>query len=304
MDYQSYLREEGVREALITQIEGFRANPQVQAEPEGLPGEMERLPAEPEFLYYGTQVLESAVSALMLGYNILLTGSKATGKNVLANTLAWILGRPAWDISFHINTDSQSLLGQDTFKHNEVVFRPGPVYQCAQAGGIGILDEINMAKNEAVAVLHALLDHRRVLEIPGYDRLKLHPATRFIATMNFGYAGTRDLNEALASRFLILRMPMISAQNLEKLMRRQYPSIGDADVKALLGLFNDLQQKSRAGEITTRPVDLRGLLAALDLMAVGEDVYAAMDMGLTNKSFDEFERQVVSDSIHLHLKRR
>ena len=25
-------------------------------------------------------------------------------------------------------------------------------------------------------------------EVPGYDRLSLHPATRFIATMNYGYA--------------------------------------------------------------------------------------------------------------------
>ena len=297
MDYQNYLRDEGIREELITQIELFRRENQ-EIERSG------RVLTEPDFLYYGTKVLESAISALLLGYNILLTGSKATGKNVLANTLAWILGRPAWDISFHINTDSQSLLGQDTFKNNEVVFRPGPVYRCAQAGGIGILDEINMAKNDAVAVLHALLDHRRILEVPGYDRLKLHSATRFIATMNFGYAGTRDLNEALASRFLVLRMPLISEENLAKLICKRQPDISAVELKSLVRLFNDLQQKSRAGEITTRPVDLRGLLAALDLISRGEDVYEAMDMGLTNKSFDEFERQVVADSIRLHLKRR
>ncbi len=297
MDYQTYLLGEGIAKELIEEIEVFRK----ENRSDEISG---RVPAEPDFLYYGTQVLESAVRALLQGYNILLTGSKATGKNVLANTLAWILGRPAWDISFHINTDSQSLLGQDTFKNNEVVFRPGPVYEVSKAGGIGILDEINMAKNEAVAVLHALLDHRRILEVPGYDRLKLHSATRFIATMNFGYAGTRDLNEALASRFLILRMPMISAQNLEKLIRRQQSGISQAELTSLSRLFNDLQQKSRAGEITTRPVDLRGLLAALDLIAKGQNVYDAMDMGLTNKSFDEFERQVVHDSIRLHLKGR
>ena len=297
MDYKSYLQAEGIRGDLIPKIELFRAEYEVS-------DYFGRVVASPEFLYFGTQVLENALSALLLGHNILLTGSKATGKNVLANTLAWILGRPAWDISFHINTDSQSLLGQDTFKNNEVVFRSGPVYQCAQVGGMGILDEINMAKNDAVAVLHALLDQRRVLEVPGYDPLKLHPATRFIATMNFGYAGTRDLNEALASRFLILRMPMISSQNLEKLIRQRQPSLPEADLKALARLFNDLQQKSRAGEITTRPVDLRGLLGGLDLIGQGCDIYEAMDMGLTNKSFDEFERQVVSDSIRLHLKGR
>ena len=68
-----------------------------------------------------------------------------------------------------------------------------------------------MARNEALAVLHSLLDYRRMMDIPGYDLLELHPATRFIATMNYGYAGTRELNEALASRFVVLRLPVITS---------------------------------------------------------------------------------------------
>lgn len=52
------------------------------------------------------------------------------------------------------------------------------------------MDEINMAKSEAMAVLHATLDFRRTIDIPGYERIELHPATRFIATMNYGYSGT------------------------------------------------------------------------------------------------------------------
>ena len=62
-------------------------------------------------------------------------------------------------------------------------------------------------KNDAVSVLHATLDHRRRIDIPGYNRILLHPATRFIGTMNYGYAGTRELNEALVSRFMVIDMP-------------------------------------------------------------------------------------------------
>ena len=46
-----------------------------------------------------------------------------------------------------------------------------------------------MAKSEAMAVLHATLDFRRTIDVPGYDRIDLHPATRFIATM------TMDIQE-------------------------------------------------------------------------------------------------------------
>ena len=83
-------------------------------------------------------------------------------------------------------------------------------------GGFGVLDEINMEKNESLAVLHATLDFRRIIDVPGYDRITLHPATRFIATMNYGYAGTRELNEALMSRFMVINMPLISQENLDK----------------------------------------------------------------------------------------
>ena len=90
------------------------------------------------------------------------------------------------------------------------MFRQGPIYKCAVRGGFGILDEINMAKNESLAVLHASLDFRRIIDVPGYERIRLSPCTRFIATMNYGYAGTRELNEALASRFMVINMPIIS----------------------------------------------------------------------------------------------
>lgn len=96
-----------------------------------------------------------AIAALLQGENVLLSGSKATGKNILAENLAWIFGRPSYNISFNVNTDSSSLIGTDTFVDNEVRLRRGPVYQCAENGGFGVFDEINMAKNDAVSVLHA-----------------------------------------------------------------------------------------------------------------------------------------------------
>ena len=165
----------------------------------------------PTMPFYGKDILEMAISALLQGENLLLSGAKATGKNVLAENMAWIFGRPSYNISFNVNTDSATLIGTDTFKDNEVQLRKGPVYQCAQYGGFGVFDEINMAKNDAVSVLHATLDYRRMIDVPGYDKIRLHEATRFIGTMNYGYAGTKELNEALVSRFLVIRdgLPMV-----------------------------------------------------------------------------------------------
>ncbi|MGN0399541.1 MAG: AAA family ATPase [Blautia sp.] len=253
--------------------------------------------SEPSMPFYGTEILERAVTALLEGENLLLCGDKATGKNVLAENLAWIFQRPIYDISFHVNTDSNSLIGTDTFVNNEVRLRRGPIYQCALYGGFGILDEINMAKSDAVSVLHAALDYRRIIDVPGYERIALHPATRFIGTMNYGYAGTKDLNEALVSRFMVINMPPLSMERLSQILYNVFPDIKQAALEQFAGLFLDLQLKAQNGEISTKAVDMRGLIGAVRLMKGGLSPVAAIDMGITNKCFDNFERELIGDIV-------
>ena len=289
-----FLKNEGVSPKLIADIEKFRAK---------YPAEdaLRRRVPVPRYLYYGKDIWEEAATALLCGENLLLVGPKATGKNVLAENLAAVFARPSWDVSFYINTDAATLLGTDTFPHGEVTLRKGPIYQCAEFGGFGILDEINMAKNESLAVLHATLDFRRAIDMPGYDRITLHNATRFIATMNYGYAGTRELNEALASRFVVIDMPAITAEGLVKLLKREFPDLKNAYADQFAGLFQDIQRKCDGGELSTKPLDLRGLLAAVRLMQAGLEGNRALELGLVNKSFDGFERQLVSDVIRTRL---
>ena len=181
--------------------------------------------AEPPVKFIGDEIMELAVAALLQGENVLLSGGKATGKNILADNLAWLFRRPVYTVSFHVNTDSSTLIGTDTFTGGEVRLRRGPVALAAQYGGFCILDEINMAKNDAVAVLHSALDYRRLIDVPGYECIPIHPAARFIATMNYGYAGTRELNEALVSRFTVIRMPTLE-EALRAAARKRTGGVG------------------------------------------------------------------------------
>ena len=284
----SFLEEDGVSPALLREVEQFRETHPLE---DGL---QSRVPS-PRFRYYGREVWEYALPALLCGKNLLLTGGKATGKNVLSENLAMVFGRPAWNVSFHVSVDAASLIGMDTFADGRVVFRPGPIYQCAKLGGFGILDEINMARNEALAVLHSALDFRRCLDVPGYDRLPMEESTRFIATMNYGYAGTRELNEALASRFVVLQMPAISPENLDRLLSRHFPDLRKKPRQQFCELFFELQAKCEASEISTRALDLRGLLDALELMEAGVPAGAALDMGITCKTFDSYEQGLIRD---------
>ena len=209
--------------------------------------------------------------------------------------------RPRWDVSFHVNTNSGDLIGTDTFVDNEVKLRKGTIYQCAEYGGFGILDEINMAKNDAVSVLHATLDYRRSIDVPGYDKIDLHPAARFIGTMNYGYAGTKELNEALVSRFLVIDMPAQTEESLEFIFRRMFPNIKENARTQFIGVFLDLQLKATNSEISTKPLDLRGLLAAMKIVETGLSPRKAVTMGVVNKTFDIFEKEIVEDIVKTRI---
>lgn len=289
----TFLQEQGIAPCLIDGLEAYRA---------AYPWSNQDRPLlAPGFQYYGREIWEQALGALLAGENLLLVGAKATGKNVLAENLAYYFGRGDWNVSFHVNMDAAMMLGSDTFRDGQVQFRPGPVYECASQGGFCILDEINMARNEALAALHSMLDFRRILDIPGYGRLKMHPATRFIATMNYGYAGTRELNEALASRFAVIALPSANEHMLANLLAKQYGHLPDKIRHSVIALFMDLQLKYQQGEISSKAVDLRGLLGALGIYQQGLSLRCALQMGLVNKVFNEDERQIIQDLLDLRI---
>lgn len=294
MNELKFLEEQGVSSSLINKIVKFR-------EVYPVSDEVKNRIIKPAIPFYGKDILEMVIAGILQGQNLLLTGPKATGKNILAENLAYIFNRPSYNISFHVNTNSGDLIGTDTFEDNEVKLRKGSIYRCAEYGGFGILDEINMAKNDAVSVLHATLDYRRSIDVPGYDKIDLHPAARFIGTMNYGYAGTKELNEALVSRFLVIDMPAQTEETLGFIFHQMFPNARESAVEQFVGLFLDLQLKALNSEISTKALDLRGLLAAMKIVDVGLSPAKAVRMGVVNKTFDVFEKEIVEDVVSTRI---
>lgn len=288
------LLKQGVSRELLKKVEKF-----VEENPSSEKYEY-RIPEE-KIIYMGKQVWEQAISAILRGQNILLVGAKSTGKNLFANNLAMLFNRPSWNVSFNINTDESQLIGVDSFKNNEVIFKDGPISLSAKNGGFAVLDEINMAKNEAISVIYSSLDDRKMLDIPGYDLIKISNATRFIATMNYGYLGTRDLNEALVSRFMVIDMPNINEDNLKTLILSNYEDMKSEHVEKFVKLFKDIELKVINSEISSKALDLRGLLSAIGTMKVGLNIYDSLKLGILNKTFDEFEKELLTDLIKINI---
>src|SRR5574338_708681 len=90
-----FLQNEGISKSLIAEVAQVRDGCLVD------PKLAYRIP-KPRFYYYGTDIWEQALTALLCEENLLLVGPKSTGKNILAENLATAFGRPNWDISFHV----------------------------------------------------------------------------------------------------------------------------------------------------------------------------------------------------------
>ena len=99
------------------------------------------------------------------------------------------------------------------------------------------------------------------------------------------------------SRFVVLDMPVISDADLQKLLRRTFPDLTPKWAEQFALLFHDLRQKCDSGEISTKTLDLRGLLAALRLIREGIPTGQALKLGIINKAFEPFERQLAADTV-------
>ena len=63
----------------------------------------------------------------------------------------------------------------------------------------------------------------------------------------------------------------------------------------------DLQLKSQNSEISTKSIDLRGLIGTLKIIKRGIKPRQAINMGLTNKTFDTYEKEIVEDVIRTRI---
>ena len=91
-----FLEEQSVSAALIKAADEFRQE-------YGVSEEAKHRRIKPALPFYGKETLEMAMAAVLEQENLLLAGPKATGKNVLAENLAYIFGRPVYNVSFHVN---------------------------------------------------------------------------------------------------------------------------------------------------------------------------------------------------------
>lgn len=208
-----------------------------------------------------------------------------SGKSHMARFFAFKSKLPYKRLNLNGATTPEELVGQFIPNGHERTFKwvDGWLTKFMRHGGVLVVDEINMAQPEILAILNPVLDRERTLILTMKDGevIKAHPRFFLISTMNLNYEGTKPLNEALKDRFN-LTLEFDYERKVEAKLIKNAKILDFAD-KLRISYLNQ--------EIIT-PVSTRTLLAfERNIETFGQNVAEQI---LFNR-FEKTERKVVEE---------
>lgn len=192
-----------------------------------------------------TEVHSIAHDVLKNKWPVLLEGETGIGKNFIFEHIGQELGLDVVRVNLSLNSTVEDLWGQQLLKttdkgYTETYFSPGPALQAAEQGQMLLLDEVNAALPEVLFSLHGLLEMgKKEIYVPQLKRtIKIHDDFRIAATMNPSedYVGTRDLNQAFMSRFIVLQMPALSHKSIVLILEHLFPDIKPKNLLQIVDL--------------------------------------------------------------------
>lgn len=263
-----------------------------------------RIPRNPDVLYKDEEgLIRKTVIYLSHGKHLRLEGEKGTGKNLMTSTLAWIYQRPLYELSLNSQTDKLDLLGSKTFvegkdKSGEEVkkigFQKEAMVEAMENGGFLNLDEVNTADPSVLVLLHSIVDDRGSLEVPGLGRVVADKNFGIILTMNKGYIGTNELNEATLDRFTSILFP--SPKSIGLMLKERVKTASASDINLADRVYKDIKNLVDNNELSEDCRTVRGFIVALE---VSEDIglNEALIDNVANGIQDDDYRNVVINII-------
>ena len=170
-------------------------------------GTSQYMPQKPGKFIDHEDILKTLAVAVRDNMPVLMIGESGTGKTSAIRYLANQTGNGLRRVNLNGGTTADELVGRQLFDEKGVYWIDGVLTEAMRNGEWIVLDEINAALPEVLFVLQSVLDDDgfSVLnEKKDKEIVYKHQNFRLFATCNPpDYAGTKELNKALLSRFAI-----------------------------------------------------------------------------------------------------
>lgn len=205
-----------------------------------LPSEI-KLPEE--YRSFCNAVFDGAATA------ILFHGPSGTGKSMLCKLICQTINLPVMQtINCSENLD-EFIFGKYIPKEEKIIFHENPITEAVRNGGSVIFEELNFAKPQQLAFMHSLLDDNGFITLDDGSIIKRHPNFRLFATMNDGYFGTKELNQATLNRFnYIKEVPELSDEAIKNMLAARVPQYASL-VDQMLQVYKSIKSKAESEDI-------------------------------------------------------
>lgn len=202
-----------------------------------------------EFVF--PEQLYSLANALAEGdiRSILFHGPAGTGKTMACKLLAEKTGLPLMDTINCTENLDEYVLGKYIPEGEQIVFKESYVTKAIREGGAVVFEEINFAKPQYLSFLNSLLDDNGFVRLDNGEVIRRHPNFRFMATMNVGYFGTRELNQALYNRFqAIVEIKDLSDDAIKTMLIERVPDCAGF-IDNAMDLYHQIKDKIKREEL-------------------------------------------------------
>lgn len=176
----------------------------------------------------------------------LLIGETGTGKTSIVNEIAKEQGIELVRVSVNGSTGVEEIIGKWLVREGTTFWNDGLLIDAMKNGKWIVFDEINSALPEILFTLHSLLDDDRKVTLveKNGEVVRPHKDFRFFATMNppEEYAGTKELNKALLSRFDVVLYVDLVPLLIEAHAIKEQVGLSLRDSLSLVALANKLRE--------------------------------------------------------------
>ena len=210
---------------------------------------------------------------------VMLTGPTGCGKTRLVEYMGRVLQRPVVTISCHDDLTSSDLVGRFMVTAGDVVWNDGPLTRAIKDGAICYLDEVIEARQDSLAVLHSLTDHRRTLYLDRAGQVIAAPDSfMLVCSYNPAYRSSlKDLKPSFRQRFVTIAMNFL-APDAEAAVLVGEAGIELSIAQRLVTCATTIRKADQAFHL--EPPSTRALVAAAKLIAAGTAELQAAEVAI------------------------
>lgn len=181
--------------------------------------------------------------------SVLFHGPAGTGKTISCKLVCQAISLPILETVNCTENLDEFVLGKFIPQGDRIIFNESYVTKAIRYGGAVVFEEINFAKPQYLAFLNSLLDDNGFVRLDNGETVKRHPNFRFFATMNFGYFGTKELNQSLYNRFnAIIEVAALSDEAIARMLVARVPECKNV-IDKVLSVYHKLKKKIDAEEL-------------------------------------------------------